>query len=746
MFGIFKKLSESNNYKNEQSYKKVITKLTNLIREVEKKNNNIWFQKVINNIKVTIWVETNLTTINIKIVENTNYEFSLDFDKNIYKFVKTNVKNSIPDSVYMDNFNSDIKTIFLDIVNRTIQYFSDKLIIEESTEIKKVKQNILTKTIEKKSICNKEEIFSLSQAIERKNTDKIQYYINNGSSQNIMFHNMTLLYYVILKMNTDTALIEFLLQKHASITKKNDDIDDISKKELNKVLIKYYELDEIIERYNKSALDLVIEKNDFVLLKLFLQYNPQNKRLQNWFIDNQIKDKKLLNLLIEKNDFVLLKLFLQYKPQNKTLQNWFINNKIKDEKLLNLLIEHNKSNYILLKKLSKLNPDNLNILNQIEKLDYLKVNQFINGITPLYEAIENVNIEEIEKLLKYGADTNKKNSNNYQDYKNYDLYNQYSDETIFNLAIKKNNIEVIKLLIKDTKYINILLCLSIEKSKKEITSYLIESSDDLDKISNLADNRTPLSISISMNDYESAELLIKKGANPNKMSDSTYRQNIPLRSVCDKQNLKILKLLLDNGANPNITGSDGRTALFNAIEATKANKEIIRYLIKNGADINKEDNSGISPLSFAESSKVSLVKVLTESIEMKLDETSDNISSQSNKKINDKILSQNKAINKLKEEIKLIKEDDKSEQIEEFQNTIKIQIVEIKELQNKLLQKEDETKNLIYSFNNKLTKLEKKFSTKKIVKPKIPLNITVETTSLKQDDGVIVKRESFDDF
>jgi hypothetical protein len=33
-----------------------------------------------------------------------------------------------------------------------------------------------------------------------------------------------------------------------------------------------------------------------------------------------------------------------------------------------------------------------------------------------------------------------------------------------------------------------------------------------------------------------------------------------------------------------------------------------------------------------------------------------------------------------------------------------------------------------------------------MVKTKIPLNIATEKQSVKKDDGVIVKRESFDDF
>ncbi len=43
-------------------------------------------------------------------------------------------------------------------------------------------------------------------------------------------------------------------------------------------------------------------------------------------------------------------------------------------------------------------------------------------------------------------------------------------------------------------------------------------------------------------------------------------------------------------------------------------------------------------------------------------------------------------------------------------------------------------------------KLEKKFNKQKISKTKIPLDIHVKNKSIKKDDGVIVRRESFDEF
>lgn len=81
-----------------------------------------------------------------------------------------------------------------------------------------------------------------------------------------------------------------------------------------------------------------------------------------------------------------------------------------------------------------------------------------------------------------------------------------------------------------------------------------------------------------------------------------------------------------------------------------------------------------------------------------------------------------------------------------FQSTLTYQSEKIIELQNQLIKKEKNTKSLVDSFMSKINKLEEKIAKQKVVKTKIPLNIPTEKQSIKKDDGVIVKRESFDDF
>jgi len=118
---------------------------------------------------------------------------------------------------------------------------------------------------------------------------------------------------------------------------------------------------------------------------------------------------------------------------------------------------------------------------------------------------------------------------------------------------------------------------------------------------------------------------------------------------------------------------------------------------------------------------------------------------------------QNKFIKSINSEIEHLKTEVKNsidnKQIEElklqakvFQSTLTYQSDKIIELQNQLIMKEQKTKTLVDSFMSKINKLEEKIAKQKVVKTQIPLNIPTEKQSIKKDDGVIVKRESFDDF
>lgn len=61
----------------------------------------------------------------------------------------------------------------------------------------------------------------------------------------------------------------------------------------------------------------------------------------------------------------------------------------------------------------------------------------------------------------------------------------------------------------------------------------------------------------------------------------------------------IVKLLLDHGANANIKGNNGVTALYSATSQGK--EDVMKLLIKSGADINAPNSDGWTPLHRASS-------------------------------------------------------------------------------------------------------------------------------------------------
>jgi ankyrin repeat protein len=102
---------------------------------------------------------------------------------------------------------------------------------------------------------------------------------------------------------------------------------------------------------------------------------------------------------------------------------------------------------------------------------------------------------------------------------------------------------------------------------------------------------TPLMISISQQNTEIAKLLIDAGADINLRG---YKGGSALIFAIVVNNLDTVKLLLDAKADLEIKDNNGYTALYYAVEAE--NLELTDLLIKAGANVNAVDNKGFSIL------------------------------------------------------------------------------------------------------------------------------------------------------
>ena len=423
--------------------------------------------------------------------------------------------------------------------------------------------------------------------------------------------------------------------------------------------------------------------------------------------------------------------------------------------------------------------ENINIKKDENSIPTLKrelnINERINGVTPLYKAIVDNDIELVKKLLEDGADINLKNSDKYTVYKN--LGNEWYEhglKTPLDGIIDSNNLTILKLITLEDKDISNLLDQAIIKRKIEIALYLIEKSKNLNEkaflileckdkiepkfeiIKSLVEHNIDVNTLDEYNksalfyliesmymDIDTIKFLIDNGADTNKGYP-------PLKLACQKQDYKLIKLLVNHGADVNAVDSyNGQSALFDAIEAKKANIDIIKFLLDNGADINQEDNKGITPLSFAQSNKKSLVKILTTVEEKKITKKQTPDRTMEYQELSKKITAQNRVINNLKKEIESLKENSNQKDfINELENQIEIQAKKIYTLENERLEKELETQKIITELLTKMETLEKNISKRSRVKKSssIPTNIKIEHQSLKKDDGIIVKRDSFDDF
>ena len=104
---------------------------------------------------------------------------------------------------------------------------------------------------------------------------------------------------------------------------------------------------------------------------------------------------------------------------------------------------------------------------------------------------------------------------------------------------------------------------------------------------------TPLILACYRGNIAVAEYLAPKVSNINYNSSN----GTALASVAVKGNTGLAKLLLENGANPNLADPNGVTPLVYAVQFE--NKELTALLIKHKADKNYRDNEGKTPYDHA---------------------------------------------------------------------------------------------------------------------------------------------------
>jgi ankyrin repeat protein len=108
-----------------------------------------------------------------------------------------------------------------------------------------------------------------------------------------------------------------------------------------------------------------------------------------------------------------------------------------------------------------------------------------------------------------------------------------------------------------------------------------------------SDGFTALHLAAFFGQAEVMQYLIEKGANVNSVARNVMKV-MPLHSAAAQSNVRIVELLLDQGALVNAQQEGGFTALHAA--AQSGNLEMARLLLKHGADPNAKTDKGQTPL------------------------------------------------------------------------------------------------------------------------------------------------------
>lgn len=295
------------------------------------------------------------------------------------------------------------------------------------------------------------------------------------------------------------------------------------------------------------------------------------------------------------------------------------NNLTAVKKLLPSVANSDRSDILnsTIRKRSRVSPDNLNtnsvLLEAVKNENFAIVKVLLeNGIDAndskngdsdaLVEAAKNNSVEIVEILLSKGAKLNQ---------------NRQKISLILENALKKNRIEIAIALIQaganpNTKFLenrNTILSHAAAKGEIKLVKLLLKKGakvNDLNGKESLA-----LLKAVRYKQSKIVAQLLSAGANPNtKNGHNSYSKTV-LTIATRNSDRATVKILLENGANPNDNISD-RSSYALYIAADRDESEIVKLLLNNGAkDLNKRHDDPALRKAF-ERGNAEIVRLLIE--------------------------------------------------------------------------------------------------------------------------------------
>ena len=209
------------------------------------------------------------------------------------------------------------------------------------------------------------------------------------------------------------------------------------------------------------------------------------------------------------------------------------------------------------------------------------------GATWIHHAVDGTcSNETLQTIINHGAAVNARNNDH---------------GTALMIACRKGNIEAINVLlnagadpnIADGEYCTCIHLAVYKGYNKDVLEAMIEHDADVNAANK--DSITSLMIACQKGNIEAINVLLNAGADPN-ISDGKYGSCIQ-HAVIGGSSKEVLETIIDHGADVNAKNKHNITALMQACK--RGDVEIINILLSAGADSSIADTNGATSIHYA---------------------------------------------------------------------------------------------------------------------------------------------------